>query len=185
VLPNESSFLIGNAGLVLTSPYLPRLWAALGLADDNSFKDLAASTRAAHLLDYLVFGDARPPVPTSALNRVLCGLPPTAHAGGPFNASTAEMEEINGLLAAMISHWRALRTTSASGLRQTFLQREAQLTHLGDRWALKVSPRAFDVLLNGLPWGFSVCKYNWMRDPLYVEWGQRHNSWPHHAAWFS
>jgi hypothetical protein len=59
---------------------------------------------------------------------------------------------------------------------------EAQLTHLGERWALKVSPPAFDVLLDGLPCGFSVCKYNWMRDPLYVEWSQRHNSWPHHAA---
>jgi hypothetical protein len=35
---------------------------------------------------------------------------------------------------------------------------------------LKVQPRAFDMLLDRLPWGFSIIKLPWMQGVLHVEW---------------
>jgi hypothetical protein len=33
-----------------------------------------------------------------------------------------------------------------------------------------VETRAFDMLLDGLPWAFSVIRHPWMTRTLYVEW---------------
>ena len=161
---------ISNAGLVLTVPFLPRLWATLGLARNNAFVDVVAAKRAACLLQAVASGDRADIAPVLALNEVLCGLTAGAAVSEPIEMTAQEKGEIETMLGALIAHWSALGSTSVDGLRETFLQRPGTLVH-GDRgWNLTVEPRAVDVLLDRLPWGISIIKLPWMREVLYTEW---------------
>jgi hypothetical protein len=88
--------------------------------------------------------------------------------------SEATRATLDGLLQAVIAHWRALGSTSPDGLRQTFLQREGRLTHeraeAGQHWQLAVKSGPFDMLLDRLPWSYSTIKLPWMHEVLYVDW---------------
>ena len=168
-IPNEALF-INNAGLVLAAPYLPRLFGMLGLAGDKAFVDAAATERGVLLLQYAVTGELQAPEPLLLLNKILCGLPLHGPVGRDFEPSRAERDAVDGLLRAIIGHWKALGQTSVAGLRQTFLQREGRLEHKDDTWQLQVQRQTFDVLLDRLPWGFATIKYPWMREVLHVQW---------------
>ncbi len=168
-IPTEALF-INNAGLVLAAPYLPRLFGMLGLAGDKAFVDAAAAERGVLLLQYAVTGELQAPEPLLLLNKILCGLPLHGPVGRDFEPSRAERDAVDGLLRAIIGHWKALGQTSVAGLRQTFLQREGRLEHKDDTWQLQVQRQTFDVLLDRLPWGFATIKYPWMREVLHVQW---------------
>lgn len=137
---------------------------------ENDFLDSAAAKRAAHLLNFLVFGEAKPVEPISALDRLLCGLPLATQDNGPFEISATERETIDGLLRAMIANWPTIGQTSTASLRETFLQREGVLTQGEGCWNLQVQPALVDVLLDRLPWSFAVCKLHWMPEALQVAW---------------
>jgi hypothetical protein len=64
----------------------------------------------------------------------------------------------------------ALGNTSVEGLREAFLRREGLMRREADGWTLTVSPRAYDMLLDRLPWGFGVVKLRWMAGPIHVKW---------------
>ena len=168
-IPNEALF-INNAGIVIAAPYLPRLFSMLGLAGEKAFVDAAAAERGVLLMQYAVTGERQAPEPLLLLNKILCGLPLEWPVGRDFEPSPAERDAVDGLLRAIIGHWTALGQTSVAGLRQTFLQREGRLEHSDDTWQLQVQPQTFDVLMDRLPWGFSIIKYPWMREVLHVQW---------------
>lgn len=142
----------------------------LGLVKEKDFLDSEAAKRAAHLLNFLVFGDAKPVEPISALDWLLCGLPLATQDNGPFEISATERDAIDSLLTAMIAHWPAIGQTSTAGLRETFLQREGVLTQGEGGWNLQVQTAHVDELLNRLPWSFAVCKFPWMSEALHVTW---------------
>jgi len=162
---------IANAGMVLAGAYLQRLFGMLALADNDAFISPAAAERAVHLLQYLATGHTGTPEPLLVLNKVLCGLPIGAPVLREFVITPQESAAIDGLLQAMISHWKILGHTSIAGLRESFLQREGRLSFdEEDGWQLQVEPRSFDMLLDQLPWGYSLQKLPWMKEPLHVEW---------------
>ena len=159
-----------NAGLVLTAPYLPRLWTTLNLAGEDAFVDEAAAEHAVRLLQFLVNGDNQISTHVPAINKLLCGLPVDAPTGGPIDVAANEKEVIESLLHALISEWSAIGQTSVAGLRETFLQREGHLVSDEARWQLTVHRMTFDVLVDRLPWSFSVIKFPWMPEPLHTTW---------------
>ena len=162
---------IDNAGLVLAAPYLPRLFTMLGLLDGAVFRDAAAAERAAHLLQYLVNGreDAAPEF-RLALNKLLCGLDISAPIEGEFAIEERERQAVDGLLRGMLENWKGIGNTSVEGLRASFLSREGRLRFKDGAWHLLVAPRAYDMLLDTLPWGFSVIRHHWMRRVIHVSW---------------
>ncbi|MEO0974455.1 MAG: contractile injection system tape measure protein, partial [Pseudomonadota bacterium] len=81
-----------------------------------------------------------------------------------------EREVIEGLLAAMIEHWQVVGKTSVEGLREAFLQREGALRHHDEGWQLQVDQRAYDMLLDRLPWSFTPLRLPWMDEVLQVQW---------------
>ena len=83
-----------------------------------------------------------------------------------------EKEVIEGMLKAIIQQWTIIGNTSLQGLRESFLQRGGRLQFKEDSWHLKVEQKGIDVLLDRIPWSFSVIKHPWMTVPLYVEWGK-------------
>ncbi|MDH3647885.1 MAG: contractile injection system tape measure protein [Gammaproteobacteria bacterium] len=163
----EDQMLVTNAGIVLLAPYLPRLFAMLELTGDDGFVD---DERAAHLLHYAATGGTDALEYELALNKLLCGITFGRPLARVFESSDVEREAVASLLNAVIEHWRTAGNTSVDGLRTSFLQREGRLHRVEQGWHLLVETRAFDMLLDGLPWSYNLIRYPWMDGVLHVEW---------------
>ena len=161
---------IDNAGIVLAAPYIPRLFAMFGLVRDGVFVDAAAAERAVHLLQYLAAKETDAPEYRLVFNKLLCGLALDAVVPAAIEITQDERDTIEGLLQSMVANWAALGRTSTDGLRQTFLMRAGELELGADDWQLKVASGPFDMLMDRLPWGFSIVKFAWMPLPVHVTW---------------
>lgn len=161
---------VENAGLVLLWPYLSQFLGQFDLLADNTFVDDTAASRAIHLLQYLVTGAEETPEYLLPLNKVLCGWDMDKPVRKKIDLSDPEKAEAEKLLNMLISHWKALKKTSIAGLRSSFLQRNGILTEMDARWKLQVERKAYDLLLEHLPWGISMIKLSWMEKMLLVEW---------------
>ncbi|MBP7112042.1 MAG: hypothetical protein KBA82_03525, partial [Nitrosomonas sp.] len=162
---------IHNAGQVLAAPYLPRLFTMLNLVEDGVFIDRQAAERAVHLLQFMVNEQTQTPEYQLTLNKVLCGITTGIPIDNRIDISAHEKKTIEGLMLGMIQNWKTIGNTSISGLRQTFLQRKGRL-HLKEdgMWYLTIEPGTFDMLLDSLPWSYSVIKHAWMERAIHVTW---------------
>lgn len=169
VLPDEDIH-VSNAGLVLLAPWLPRLFDHLGYIEDGAFIDQATAERAVHCLQFLVDGSLFTPEFQLVLNKILCGVKPGKPIRRGIELSGDETDQLESLLEALTSHWKALQNTSIEGLRESFLQRGGRLQRKGETWQLAVEARSFDMLLDQLPWSYSTIKFGWMERVIYVDW---------------
>ncbi|WP_310461398.1 contractile injection system tape measure protein [Sphaerotilus sp.] len=164
--------LVPLAGLVLLHPYLPRLLKGCGLVDDTgrAIAD-AALPRACALLHALACGDGEAAEHQLPLIKLLLGrAPDDALTAALPRPTAADGEEIDSLLVAVRSHWKALGNTSVEGLRLSFLQRRGLLRKAEGTWQMHMQTEGFDLLLDLLPWSISLVKLPWMPLPLMVEW---------------
>jgi len=169
-IPEGERIALANAGMVLMAPYLPRLFGMLGLVVDGAFVDLDAAERAVHLLQFAVSGASSTAEYALPLNKLLCGLPLEAPVPAGIALTAVERETVEGLLEAMIASWSALGRTSVDGLRQSFLMRDGELSLGPQGWELSVVRGPFDMLMDRLPWSFSIVRFAWMPAPLHVTW---------------
>jgi len=169
LLPLEDIY-IANAGMVLLAPYLPRLFERLGFTDAGEFIDRDAAERAVHCLQFLVNTSITSPEYQLVLNKLLCGVKTGHPIRRGIELTADEREQLEGLLHAVTQHWKALENTSIDGLRESFLQRNGRLQLKNDAWHLAIEARAFDMLLDQVPWSFTTIKFAWMERVIYVEW---------------
>ena len=169
-LKTGESIEINNAGLVILAQFLPLFFDALGLIKDKAFATEESAGRAALLLQYVITGETALPEHELTLNKLLCGLDPDVPLPGFIHISKHETEEVNNLLESVVEHWKALKGTSARGLRQTFLNRPGILTKDVNGWSVYVERTTVDVLLDHLPWSISIIKLPWNDNLIYVEW---------------
>ena len=104
------------------------------------------------------------------LNKLLCGIGPGTPIRRGIELGADEREQLEALLRAVTQHWKALENTSIDGLRESFLQRDGRLRLEHDNWQLAVEARAYDLLLDQLPWSFATIRYAWMERVIYVKW---------------
>jgi allophanate hydrolase subunit 1 len=161
---------VTNAGLVLATPYLPRLFTMLELLDTWLFIDAHAAERGVHLLHHLAERGTNAAEPLLVLNKILCGLAPETPVVRELAIDDREKEIVDGMIAGMIANWPVIGATSVDSFRESFLQREGVLRLKDDGWHLLVEPRAYDLLLDQIPWNFSIIKHPWMVQALHVEW---------------
>lgn len=174
--PRETAptgLLVPAAGLVLAHPYLPRLFDATGLYPAGTRGPLPdpALPAAASLLHWLATGREAEQEFSLPFIKLLLGRDPDTplpHAPAPL--PEAWRDEADALLDAMLSHWQALRGTRPAGLRSGFLQRRGCLEKRDSAWHLRIEPESFDMLVDLLPWGFSLVRLPWMSRPLVTEW---------------
>lgn len=170
----DDAIFIGNAGLVLFTPYLPMLFERLGLLSETErgprIVDPAAMSRGVHLLQYLVDARCDAPEPELALNKLLCGLPTAQPIAAAIEPSEADIAICDGLIAAVIANWTIVSNSSPAALRETFLQREGRLMHRDDRWTLVVQRKTVDVLVDQVPWSFAMLYHRWMPEAVHVTW---------------
>ena len=161
------ALLVPLAGLVLLHPYLPRFLKACGLPSIDD----ASLPRSCALLHALACGDSVAAEHQLPLIKLLLGRAPDEPLTAALpRLSAVDREEIDGLLDALRSHWKALGSTSIEGLQLSFLQRRGLLRRADGAWQLHLQAEAFDLLLGLLPWSISLVKLPWMPLPLMVEW---------------
>lgn len=81
-----------------------------------------------------------------------------------------QKELINGMMNAVLLQWDKMKNTSVEGFRNSFLIREGYIFRTEEEWVLRVEKRAYDILLETLPWSFGMIKFSWMNKPIIVEW---------------
>jgi hypothetical protein len=103
------------------------------------------------------------------MEKFLCG----AYIHQPIarfeNLTEAMKEESDQLLNAVIDHWKVLKKTSPDGLREGFLQRRGKLIS-GNRKKIIIENAAIDILLDHLPWNYSIIALPWLQNILYADW---------------
>lgn len=161
---------VKNAGVVLLNTYIPMLFERLGLVADSRFLTPDTQAEAVHYLQYTITGLSQTNEVFLTLNKVLCGIPLTQPIPAGITISPANVEVIEGLISAMVSHWAVIGKCSVDGFRGTWLVRDGLLTEYEDKWQLTVEKRPYDVLLSRSPFSFSNIKYPWMDKPLLVQW---------------
>lgn len=172
--PFREPIYIGNAGLILTGPFLPQLFQSLDMlerGEDGKPRLLADQiSRAVHLLQWLVDGRTSAPEPLLCLNKILCGVPVPTPIARAIEPTRRELESCQTLLASVNGNWAIIKNTSIPGLQETFLQREGRLDRTSDGWRLFVQRKTIDVLLDQIPWSISTIADAWMNEPVFVTW---------------
>jgi hypothetical protein len=167
--PGEGTTIM-NAGLILLWPFLGRYFDFLNLTDGRNFIGEDEKIRAIQLTEYMVTGKTELDVFNLSLNKLLCGAEQDV-AIPPVLDFKPEEEELTGkMLVGAISNWEKMNTTRPETFRESFLQREGRLYLLEDRWELTVERKAYDMLLNTLPWNIAMIQLNWMPLRLVINW---------------
>ena len=134
---------IANAGLVLASAFLPRLFQSLDYveADESGWRwrDAECQTRAVHLLQWLADERTDAPEPQLPLNKILCGLALAEPITAEATLTERELQMAHTLLRTMLASWPPLAASGIAALRETFFQREGRLTHSDAGWRLEVA----------------------------------------------
>ena len=170
VVDDLPKYFVKNAGIILLSPFLTPFFNELGWIENGEFVDDLSQYKALHSLHYLATGETHPPEHLLTLGKLLCGIPLKAPVPRKLDLPKADLREADALLSDVISHWQTLKNTSVNGLRNGFLQRNGVLAFTNSAWELQVERQTIDVLLDTIPWGFSVLKLPWMPSLLYTQW---------------
>ena len=167
---DQDTFRSDHGGAVLLCQFLKPLFKNLGFYEDGKWKEGDSQAKAAHLVNYMCTGETQAPEHGLTLEKLLCGLPLNAPIPLDAKLSEAELQEADLLLASIIEHWQVLKNTSISGLQHTFLRRESKLSQKGSHWNIYLERKTEDVLLDKLPWGYSIIILPWNDYQIYVEW---------------
>ncbi|MAZ73785.1 MAG: hypothetical protein CMC70_11645 [Flavobacteriaceae bacterium] len=161
---------VENSGLILLSPFLKQYFEQLQYMADGVFLSKVYQNRALYLLQYLVYAHIDVPENALLLNKILVGMP-LSHPVNPITTMTQdEIALSDSLLHGFISNWPRMEDTTPTGVQETFLQRGGIVTIDQATYSLMVERRGVDVLVQGIPWNFSVIASPWMRNPLHVTW---------------
>lgn len=161
---------IKNAGLILLSPYLGMLFERCGLMQQSEFIDDESRFKAVHLLEYAATGKTGKEEYELVINKLLCGMSITDPVERNVELSDNDKEIVNGLLTAITQQWKPLNGTSIEGLQESFIQRDGKLEEEEEQYFLKVEQKAFDMLLDQVPWNIGTIKLSWMKKILIIEW---------------
>jgi hypothetical protein len=168
---NEKIFFINNAGIVLLSPYFPRLFSLQELFDEkNNFKNREAQIRAMFLMQFAIFGKTEFPEHEMILNKILTNFETGKPIPRSFELTENEKNMTNSMLNGALQNWKKLSGTSVEGLRQSFLQRQGKLTENDAEYALVVEAKSFDMLLDSITWSYNPVFYSWMKKPINIKW---------------
>jgi len=163
-------YIVKQAGIVLLAPFLKDLFTNLHLLQNAEWKTKDAQYRAVHLLKFLSTGTQKMPEYNLTLEKIICGL--SLEEPLPLNIELEEheMSETVSLLESVIEHWKALKSTSVNGLRESFLKRDGLLSAKENDWLLQVERKTLDILIDSIPWGYSTIALPWNYYLIYVEW---------------
>ncbi len=170
-LADEPFYYVANAGLALLHPFVAAFFENRGLQSGGRFRSDETRAAAVQWLHFLATGQPDCPEPELVFPKILCGLPLEAPVARRLEQDASGVAEADGLLTAVVGHWKDLKNTSPAGLREGFLNRAGKLEPLADyHYRLTVERQSMDILLEQLPWSIGIIRLPWMQGLLYVEW---------------
>ena len=167
---------VGNAGLCLLASWFVRLFAILGWLDEErkKFRNTASKVRAVFLLQYTVCGEEREWREAElAFNRLLTALPGNVPLPKSQPLTEEERQTADSMVAGVKANWPQMDGTSVEGFRGSFLLREGTLEQEEERWLLTVEEKAYDILLETIPWGFRQIRLPWLKKHVQVRWHEK------------
>jgi hypothetical protein len=167
---NFEPIFVNNAGLIILAPYLGLLFEKCALMEHGKFHDQESKYSAVHLLEYAATGESGNEEHELIINKLLCGMSITDPITVNVGLADEHKEIVDSLLKAVTQQWSALYNTSIDGLRTSFLQREGKLEETDDQYHLKIEQKAFDMLMDQIPWNIRKIKLSWMEKIMQVEW---------------
>lgn len=168
--PEKIVLYIENAGLSILSPLFQHYFNKLGLLEGDQFKDRASQERAVLLLQYLATGETHANEELLSLNKIICGLDLKDKVPETIDLTEAEKEMSTGLLNLVIQKWTMINNITLQGLQESFITRKGRIENKPNYWRLDVEMKAFDALLDQLPWAFSPISFPWMTYQVNVIW---------------
>lgn len=178
VVPEDVMFAsgcvtVGNAGLVLLTPWFPRLFAMLGLLDEGGkdFKDVESRKRAVFVMQRMVSLEEREYAMSDLMfNRILVHLPFSEVLPNHVELTNEEIEAVDSMLEGVKGNWSLMAATSVKGVQHSFVERKGVLEMQEERMLLTVEPRSYDLLLDSLPWGYKLVRFPWLEKRIHVNW---------------
>jgi hypothetical protein len=169
--PGELGIPVQFAGLVFLHPFFSRLFTISGIITEGDKQiPVRNLSRAAALLHFVATGREELFEFELGFIKPLLGMGPSdplAVSKGLLNQK--QMEEAESMLQAVVSHWSSIGNTSNDGLRTTFIQRKGMLYPFENGWKVILESAAYDLLLNTIPWSYSIIKLPWMDKPIFTE----------------
>ena len=164
---------ISNAGLVILFPFLPMLFMRLNMLsqDRRDFNSNESKVRAIFILQHLMASEDREYDEKDLfLNRLLINYPFNEPLPKRMELNQDELNTIDSLLEAAKTNWEKMRNTSMRGFQEAFLRRAGFIEKTEREWVLSVEERAFDILLDSIPWSYKLVRLPWMENILKVNW---------------
>lgn len=164
---------ISNAGLVILFPFLPMLFMRLNMLsqDRRDFNSNESKVRAIFILQHLMASaDREYDEKDLFLNRLLINYPFNEPLPKRMELNQDELNTIDSLLEAAKTNWEKMRNTSMRGFQEAFLRRAGFIEKTEREWVLTVEERAFDILLDSIPWSYKLVRLPWMENILKVNW---------------
>ncbi|MEO1261788.1 MAG: contractile injection system tape measure protein [Bacteroidota bacterium] len=163
-------FFLQNAGIVILQAYLPYFFEQCGLFQDGKFSSVENAKRGAMLLQYIFDEQTTIEEEQLIINKLLCGLRFDEILPNEIQPTEHEKEIISQMFDAIISHWELIKNSTHSGFRESWIRRTGKLVKKEASWELTVEQRAFDILLDHIPFSLSPVKFSWMKEPIIVLW---------------
>ena len=104
------------------------------------------------------------------LEKLICGISLDEPIPRKVDFLESEINEADELLKSVIEHWQVLKNSSPDALRNTFFQREGILQKNEFGWQINIERKTQDILLDSIPWGFSMIVNSWNNYIITVEW---------------
>jgi hypothetical protein len=166
--PNK--IMLQNAGIVLISPYFKHFFQELQLLENHNFISKKAQHKAIHLIKYLATGKTIFDEFDLTLEKLICGIPLNEPVPRKVDFSAHEITEADELLKSVIEHWKVLKNSSPDALRNTFFQREGILQKNELGWQINIERKTQDILLDSIPWGYSMIVPSWNNYIITIDW---------------
>ena len=173
---SRKNVMVKNAGLVLLGPYFTMLCRRMEILDDRmSFKSMDDRIRFIFALQYLAYGEQRKWSEEELyLNKIYVGINSIDVAlPRTYQLSNEDITLLDTMFDAIHRNWDKLRNTSSRALRESFIQRQGivEKDEKDERiWKVKIEQRAYDVLLDSLPWAYKMQPSRWTKEIIMVEW---------------
>lgn len=169
-------FAVNNAGLSLLAPWFVRLFDMLGYLNKErkQFRNTASKVCAVFLLQYLAYGEEREWRETELVfNRLLTALPGNVPLPRQLHLTEEERLTADSMVQGVKANWPQIDGTSVEGFRGSFLVRNGTLEQEEGHWTLAVEEKAYDILLESVPWSFRQIRLPWLKKYVQVKWHEK------------
>lgn len=161
---------VENAGIVLLSPWFPRLFTMLGLTESHKFKNRDAHVKAIYVIQHAIYEKTDYPEHELLLNKIMVGWDMKDAVQAKVELTEEEQKITMSMVESAKNNWPKLKNTSVEGLKQAFLQRPGKLEETEEFYKLIIEEKAYDILLESLPWNFRMIRFPWMEKRMEVKW---------------